>query len=200
MKHLIRTVFSIGLVALIVYGIDELRILRANPPQPTPIEALKYFPGQLLNPEWYDTDSVEVLKEQEVAGGIALLYRWQSVDSQRGDYCLATTFVTPKLWWRGRGWEAQSSGRIGDRCDIPLQDEFAATFTVGGNDTGLATAFGYSERGSHVHVAWSDGQIDVVPIEGSSFLLARPQTLQVTRIDLLDEQGRVLESRQWPSS
>lgn len=178
-----------------------------RPFHPTPLDALTEFPGQLTHADRYVEESVEVLQEQEVAGGLVLLYRWQSPKSRETDtYCLATTFVTPE----GKGWRAQSSGFHAIRptelpsswapplfgCEIPA-DTFVAGYTVGGNITSLTTASGLSHRGDAVRIVWSDGQIDVVPLKAGSFLLARPETLKVQRIELLDANGHVLESEEW---
>jgi len=178
-----------------------------RPFHPTPLDALTEFPGKLTHADRYVEESVEVLQEQEVAGGLVLLYRWQSPKSQETDtYCLATTFVTPE----GKGWRAQASGfhtirpkELPSSWEPPLfgceiaADTFVAGYTVGGNITSLTTASGLSHRGDAVHIVWSDGQIDVVPLKDGSFLLARPETLEVRRIELLDANGHVLESEEW---
>lgn len=178
-----------------------------RPFHPTPLDALTEFPGKLTHSDRYIEESVEVLQEQEVAGGLVLLYRWQSAKSQETDtYSLATSFVTPE----GKGWRAQASGfhTIRSRelpsswepplfgCEI-LADTFVAGYTVGGNITSLTTASGLSHRGDIVGIIWSDGQIDVMPLKAGSFLLARPETLKVQRIELVDANGRVLESEEW---
>jgi hypothetical protein len=169
----------------------------------TPLEALTESPGELVRPELYDADSVVILQRQEIAGGLVLLYRWQTPPSQeKSAYCLATTFVTPE----GAGWRAQASGFIADRyprqppllgCEIP-SGRFVAGWSVGGNVARLTTAYGLAPPdGAAVRITWSDGQVDSVSLKNSSFLLARPDTLQVQRIELLDADGKVLESQEW---
>jgi hypothetical protein len=168
-----------------------------RPFHPTPLDALTESPGYLINPDHYIADSVVALQRQEVAGGLVLLYRWQTRQSQSaGTYCVAATFVTPA----GKGWRAQSSGSLGrafsSGCQIP-PDTFAAGYTVGANITSLTTAYGLAPRGDAVRIEWSDGQIDVVSPENGSFLLSRPETLAVRRIELLGADGQVLEDEEW---
>lgn len=53
-------------------------------------------------------------------------------------------------------------------------------------------------RGSAIDVECSDGQTDEVSLdEGGTFLVSRPQTVPVRRIELLDENGEAIESRAW---
>ena len=93
----------------------------ARPFHPTPLDALTEFPGHLVNRDMYVEESVEVLQEQEVAGGLALLYRWQSPESQtEGTYCAGTTFVTPVVTLKGKGWRARSSGSVGNLLPLDV--------------------------------------------------------------------------------
>lgn len=163
----------------------------------TPLDALTEFPGYLVSTDYYDKDSVRVLQQKTVAGGLVILYRWQTHESVKTKtYCLAATFVTPA----GNGWRAQSSGFIGSenhRCSISDSDGFVAEYTVGGNITDLTTVFGLSNRGSAVRIQWSDGTVSTTTLENGTFLEARPQTLQVRRIQLLDANGNILESKEF---
>jgi len=188
-----------------ILSIVSLLLSCVRPFHPTPLDALTEFPGYLVNPDMYVEESVVVLQEQEIAGGLVLLYRWQSREARReGTYCIATTFVTPVITLKGKGWRAQSSGAIGSfprqpplfGCDVP-SDEFIAGYTVGGNITSLTTVFGLSNRGDAVRIVWSDRQVDVVSLQSGSLLLARPKTLQEERIELLDADGNILESKKW---
>lgn len=182
---------------LLLAGCGQLR-----PFHPTPRDALTESPGLLFNSDAYLADSVDVLQRQEVAGGQVLLYRWQSATSQKaGTYCLGATFVTPE----GDGWRPQSSGTLDNLnllksplfgCEI-TGDQFVPAYFVGGNITPLTTAYGQGLRGQAVRISWSDGQIDTVLLKDGSFLLARPETLQVRGIDLLDANGRILEREKW---
>lgn len=92
------------------------------PFHPTPLHALTESPGELNSPDGYLADSVVVLQQQGIAGGLILLYRWASSQAQQANtFCLAATFVTPE----GKGWRAQSSGFIAD--DYPRTPSLGAT-------------------------------------------------------------------------
>lgn len=186
-----------GLTLSFLIGCTALR-----PFHPSPLEALTESPGELIHSDFYLSDSVAVLQSYEVAGGQVLLYRWQNQASQAAHtYCLAATLVAPE----GSGWRAQSTGFVSNEyprrpplfgCEIAV-DDFLPSYFVGGNITPLTTAYGLSSAGVSVRITWSDGQIDEAPIKNGSFLLARPATLQVLRVELLDSQGQVLESEDW---
>ncbi len=165
-----------------------------RPFHPTPVDALTEIPGMVVG-SLNDPSSLQVLQQQEVAGGTVLLYRWQRTAAQPGNtFCLAATFVTPE----GRGWRAQSSGFFSDgasghpTCTFTTTSDFSAGYYVGGNITDLTTAYGWSTRGSHVRIIWSDGVVSQIPIHNNSFLEARPETLQVERIELRDTNDTVL--------
>jgi len=169
-----------------------------RPYHSNPIDALTEFPGYLENASAFTKSSVRILRQQEVAGGIVILYRWQTPQAvEKQHYCLATTFVTPE----GFGWRAQSSGSVGvasANCMISEAEDFVAAYTVGGNSTELSTVYGISKLGARVRVEWSDSVIMTAPVENHSFLLARPDTTHVSRIELLNVTGEVLESKTWP--
>lgn len=159
-----------------------------RPFHPTPVDALTEPPGMLAG-SLNDASSLQILQRQEVAGGVVLLYRWQRTDrSSTNTFCVAATFVTPA----GRGWRAQSSGYFGEEpggrasCTFTTRSGFAASYLVGGNITDLTAAYGVSARGTHVRITWSDGVVSQIPLHNTSFLAARPETLQVERIELLD--------------
>jgi hypothetical protein len=44
-----------------------------------------------------------------------------------------------------------------------------------------------------VCITWSDGVVSRVPLQNNSFLAARPEILQVERMELLDTDDTVLE-------
>ncbi len=69
---------------------------------------------------------------------------------------------------KGMGWRAQSSGST----SYSKSDDFVASYAVGGNITDLTTAYGISKKGNSVRIEWSDGQIDIVPIEDGAFILS----------------------------
>jgi len=162
---------------------------------PTPVDALTEIPGMVVG-SLNDASSIQILQQQAVAEGMVLLYRWQRTDMRNTNaFCFAATFVTPE----GRGWRAQSSGYFSEvpsghtRCTFTTRSEFEAGYYVGGNITDLTTAYGLSSRGSHVRITWSDGVVSRVPLQNNSFLTARPEILQVERIELLDTDDTVLE-------
>jgi len=159
-----------------------------RPFHPTPLDALTEFPGYLSRA---DLGSVQVLQEREVAGGVVMLYRHTDRGGRLGgEGRLSVTFVTPA----GGGWRAQSSGS----CGVSAADDWVACCAVGENVTDLTSAYGWGRRGSAVHVEWSDGQTDEVSLdESGTFLVSRPQTVPVRRIELLDENGEAIESRAW---
>ncbi len=168
-----------------------------RPYHATPLDALTEFPGYLISPDYYIKDSVRVLQQKAVAGGVVILYRWQTHESVKTKtYCLAATFVTSE----GNGWRAQSSGFAGSenkRCSISEANGFIAEYTVGGNITELTTVFGLNDRGDHVRVEWSDGTVSSVPIQNGAFLESRAKTLQVRRVQVLDAHGNILVSKEW---
>ncbi|MBI3242850.1 MAG: hypothetical protein HYZ49_11205 [Chloroflexi bacterium] len=163
-----------------------------RPYHSTSTEALTEFPGYLTKES---LNSVEILQQENVADGLVLLYRYPSpVGTVSNGYCVATTFVTEE---QNNSWRSQSASRIGCGENYPYIDDFMAMYTVGGNITDLTTAYGFSNRGDEVRIEWSDGLVDVVTLQNGAFLNSRPQILQVQRIELLDKNGEVLESKIW---
>jgi len=170
---------------ILLFVLGLLFLISACRPSPsTPFDALFEFPSTLEGADVALKNSVQVLAEEEVAGGLVILYSMPSKET--GGRTLKRTFVTPE----GTGWRAQASGSI----DYSESDEFVAHQTVGGNITDLTTAYGISDKGDNVRIEWSDGQIDIVPIADGVFLLSRPDTLTVWLVELLDSSGKVLES------
>lgn len=173
---------------MLLFVLGLLFLISACRPGPsTPFDALFEFPSTLEGADAALKNSVQVLAEEEVAGGLVILYSMPSKET--GGRTLRRTFVTPE----GRGWRAQASGSIG----YSDSDDFVAAQTVGGNITDLTTAYGISDKGDNVRIEWSDGQIDIVPIVDGVFLLSRPDTLAVRLVELLDSSGKVLESTEF---
>ncbi|MDW8324923.1 MAG: hypothetical protein RMK99_00015 [Anaerolineales bacterium] len=162
------------------------------------LDALTEYPGYLENASAFTKSSVRILQQQDVTGGTVILYRWQTPKSvEKQQYCLAATFVASE----GYGWRAQSSGSVGVApadCIISEAEDFVAAYTVGGNSTPLSIAYGIARGSDTVRVEWSDGVIMSTPVENNSFLLTRPDTIHVRRIELLNVVGEVLESKTWP--
>ena len=170
--------FTLGLLVLIA---------ACRPYHPTPFDALTEWPGKLEGADLTVLESVQVLKEEEVAGGLVILYSIPAKES--GENILASTFVMPE----GSGWQAQSSGWK----DYSDADDFVTVYIAGGNITDLTAVSGISSEGEAVRVEWSDGRVDTAPIEGGSFILPRPETLTVRRVELLDGSGSVLVSNEF---
>jgi hypothetical protein len=173
------------LYLLVVLTITSLSVAcgRQETFHATPLVALTEFPGY-VNAQ--TVESVVVLQEEMVAGGLVLLYQFSDSAQPAGRtarHCLATTFVTQE---RNGGWRAQSASKLG--CGRLNEQGFSAMFTVGGNVTDLTTAYGWSQEGDRVRIEWSDGRVDLVPIVNNTFLLSRPETLQVNRFDLLPRE------------
>lgn len=163
-----------------------------RPYHATATEALTEFPGYLTKES---LNSVEILQQENVADGLVLLYRYPSlVSADSNEYCAATTFVTEE---QNNSWRSQSASQIGCGENYPYIDGFMAMYTVGGNITDLTTAYGFSNRGNEVRIDWSDGLVEIVTLQNGAFLKSRPQILQVQRIELLDKNGEVLESKIW---
>jgi hypothetical protein len=135
-------------------------------------------------------ESAELLQMESVAGGELLLYRYQALgEPEAGAFCLATTFVTQE---RNGGWRAQSASRIGCFNEPLDAGTFEAMYTVGGNVTALTTVYGLSDHGVQVSIEWSDGLVEIAPLDNGAFLKSRPLTLQAYRVLLQDEDHNVL--------
>lgn len=168
-----------------------------RPSHSTPLRALTEFPGYLTQEK---LNSVSVLREERVAGGVVLLYRYPATQSKTGDgnpataptACIATTFVTQE---RNGSWQAQSASKLG--CGPDVGKGFAVTYTVGGNVMELTTVYGVSEAGDRVRIEWADGQSSIVPLVDNVFLQSRPENSPPRRVELLDEEGMTLDSTTW---
>jgi len=171
-----RTLFFviIFVLSLLISGCDR--------DHPTPIEALTEFPGLV---EGMDLQDLEVYQQFDISGGTVILYSVPDEDS--GERTLAGTFVTPE----DNGWRAQSSGWTG----YSESDAFVVSGIAGGNVTDLTTVFGLSNKGKSVRIEWSDGQIDLVPVVDGSFVFSRPETVTFKQVELIGENGAVLDSK-----
>lgn len=176
-----RTLFQLATLILLLF------LSACRPDHATPFDALTEWPGMLEGADSALLKSVQVLKEEEVAGGLVILYSIPSKES--GEHVLASTFVTPE----GSGWRAQSSGWE----EYSNSDDFVVSGIAGGNITDLTTVSGISNKGETVRIEWSDGQIDLLPVKDGTFLFSRPETLTFRRIELLDSAGEALESTEW---
>jgi hypothetical protein len=171
-------------------GILTSTLSACRPYHRTPLDALTEWPGYLANS---GLNLVQVLRQEQVAGGIVLLYLYPMPESElgKGMHCVATTFVTSE---RNGSWRAQSASQLGCAEQYPAVSRFEATYTVGGNITDLTTAYGLSPDGSQVRIEWSDGLLSTATLQNRVFLASRPQTLKVRRIELLGADGSVLDT------
>jgi hypothetical protein len=161
-------------------------------------QALTEWPGYLTAST---AANAEILQQVESSGGIVFLYRWWSDGAGLPEpFCLAVTFVTP-VW---DGWRAQSAGSIGvaaaaggsgeaPACTLPANHGFIFAYTVGGNVTRLTMAYGMAVPGESVRITWSDETVSQHQLNTAGSVLAvRPETLQVERAELLDQNGAVI--------
>jgi hypothetical protein len=151
-------------------------------------------------------ESAEILQQVEISGGTVFLYRWWPDGAGLPEpFCLAVTFVTPV----GNSWRAQSAGSTGvanpggsgdqPGCTIPADHGLVFAYTVGGNVTDLTTAYGLALDGEAVRITWSDNTVSQHPLDANgSFLAARPETLQATYAELLNQDEEVIA--QWSDS
>jgi hypothetical protein len=132
--------------------------------------------------------SARLILEEKIVGGVVLLYVYPT-DSP-GEHILTQAFVTQE---KGTGPTLWFPATIS--CGVYTETQvFFPTYTVGGSN-GPSTAFGISKKGNEVRIEWSDGQVDVIPVENGAFLQSRQETVWVQRVELLDAEGDVLESQ-----
>lgn len=159
-----------------------------RPYHATPVAALTEFPGFLTSE---NISTFQLLQKQEMAGGVILLYAYESNNPQQSGTCIGTTFVTQK---DDEGWRAQSSGNLGCRPNFLDTPEFVAGYTVGGNITDLAVAYGLASKGQAGRVYWSDDLVTQTAIQDGVFITSRPKIVHVLKMELLDVNGAVLET------
>ncbi len=173
-------------IQIFVLGLLFL-VSACRPYHATPFAALTEWPGYLENADEILMASVEVIKEESVAGGLVIIYSMPSEET--GKKVLVRTFVTPE----GRGWRPQASSSV----EYSNSENFVVHSTNGGNITPVTTVYGLSRKGDTIRIEWGDGQIDIVPIVDGAFVLSRPATLTILKIELLDVNGTVLESKEF---
>lgn len=158
---------------------------------PNSLMALTEFPGFVGQAP---LDDVTILQEQFVPNGVVLLYRYPHLIPNTPEDCVAVTFVSQTA---DGLWQSQSAARLG--CDVPSEilSTFQAAYTIGGNIQELSTAYGVSPVGQAVKISWQDGQMTTVTLTNHSFVSSRPGVIPVQKIELLDEQGVVLEHKNW---
>ncbi len=220
----IRTLFIITSSSLVFLFIalafsawfSERRLFNA-----TPLYALAEWPGHLPQK---DIDEAYVWQQQEISGGIVYLYYYplRLPETPPNSYCVGATFVAPD---KSGSWRSQSGNKLGcwqveagfDRL-TPSQitsgkvypvslphhapgtpsSFFMATVLPGGNITPLTVAYGLAQQGQRVRIQWADGLVTYAGIHNGTFIDANPTFAQVSSVDLIDENGRILASKTWP--
>lgn len=183
MKSNRLSIFNFTVILVILIALTT-----CSPKHPTPQIALTEFPGYLSKE---NSSSLTILQQEEIADGLVLFYRYQP-NLEKNRYCWVQTFVSQgKL----SGWQAQSGSQL--ICTAAVQQEFLATFTIGGNITDLSTAYGMGTTGVAVRIYWSDGIISDTPLIDNVFLKSRPVVLPVKKIDFIAADGTVLASKHW---
>ena len=204
-RQLTRVILASLLACLGALGCDFLD-RDAPRPQATPLDALTQWPGHLRPPGSYAPESVRILQQWALGNDLLLFYRWQAPGSTPADpFCLSTTFVTREK----RGWLAQAtSGPTGQgnldtssssprwNCDIN-EGSFHAWVHRGGNLRPVTAAFGLAPRGEFVRITWEDQVLVETRILNRSFLMARPESLGVLRVELLDADGGILQTEEF---
>ena len=184
MRH--QRVHLIGLLIVLLL----FTACQSQEPAPPPtLEAAASTVSQLENIALNDID---VLQQRAYGSGRVLLYSWSN---SGGATCLATTYLTPL----NNEWEAHDTLTTG--CFN--EDEFTAAYT--GNSLVDApfgpprytTVYGLSPAGRAVRIVWSDGQVNHVPLQNSSFLEMRSGRWHVERIELLDANNDLLLAEDW---
>lgn len=158
---------------------------------PNSLAALTEFPGFVGQAP---LDEVTILQEEAVPNGVVLLYRYPQLKPNVAEDCLAVTFVSQAA---DGLWQAQSAAALGCNSSSEIMSTFQAAYTIGGNIQELSTAYGVSPVGYSVKISWQDGQKTTVTLTNQSFVSSRPGVLPVQKIELLDEQGVVLEHKNW---
>lgn len=158
---------------------------------PDSLSALTEFPGFVGQAP---LEEVVILQEEFVPNGVVLLYRYPHLIPNTPEDCVAVTFVSQAA---DGLWHAQSAARLGCNAPSEILVTFSAAYTIGGNIQELSTAYGVSPVGQAVKISWQDGQTTTVTLTNHSFVSSRPGVIPVQKIELLDEQGVVLEHKNW---
>ncbi len=181
-----QTMALVQVVFLLILGLIISACLEQY--HATSQDALIELPEYLAKANAVSKDSIKILRQEEVAGGLVILYRWQKPEWIKSrTYGLARAFVAPD----GRGWRTQASSYITFSDD----DNFVAAYTTGNSITPLTTAYGLSDKGDKTRVTWSDGQISTASLQGNAFVKSRPENIQVRSIEVLNASGQVLEKK-----
>ncbi|GEM_PF-1627673 len=166
------------------------------PPIPvhsTPHEALL---EQCLNAVRADTASAETLQQKAVPAGLVVFQRWKPQfhgETVPKNHYSASLVVPTRFGWRVECRASTVLGRV--------ESGFAAGKMKGDAVAPVSYAFGLSERGDSVRVEWTDGHADVEELlPNGSFLVVRDGRLQPLKVELLDSDGGILETKQWLSA
>lgn len=216
-------ILSTTLMLCLVLGVGAVIVLYAQAqaiPPNTPLEAGR---------EWFVPKNTAGAPDRTIDDGARILASWEVSADKRlvlyasrpsGTAPLTALTVTPLgieynhqqllPWHPRRGW--QPAGTAGRRAVLQQGDEFyAGSLPAGftGLSAPIATAWGFSARGSQARITWSDGAITQAPLIDNAFLQARPdpnypqqltQRISVTQVDILDNSGNILAQQTLPRS
>jgi hypothetical protein len=175
--------------AIWVMILANIALAACRPTFSTPHEALTAFPGYLVSSDYYDSESVQMAQEQPAPGGKVLVYYWRVKEES---VChLSITYVSQELF----GWQAQSSGDTLVDCELAQLSDWETAALVGGNIRPLTAVYGVSPKGVAVRVTWPDGDSAIAPITDGVFVQTRAGQFTAWHLELLDEAGAVVESR-----
>jgi hypothetical protein len=153
----------------------------------TPRAALTALPEYLPTPVGYQPETVELLAEHDAAGGKVVVYRW--FEARTGECHISAVYMLAE----NGGWLPQSTRDLEGVCAAL---SWQAVSLDGGNASDLSAVFGVSGTGSAVRVLWPDGQTSVAPLTNGVFVTARPKPFVAWELELLDEYGYVIASRE----
>ncbi|MGE5617943.1 MAG: hypothetical protein ACM3US_01650 [Sphingomonadaceae bacterium] len=129
-----------------------------------------------------------------MAAGIVAVRRWKPhyYDAAGpANYYSANLVVQGRFGWRVECRASTTLGRV--------ESGFAAGRMRGDSVAPVSYGYGVSDRGSGVRVEWEDGRVDTEALHpNGSFLVVRDAAVEVERVELLDADGGVLESKEWP--
>lgn len=139
-----------------------------------------------------DQSQVTMLQEQPLGTGELLLYQWQN---EAAETCLAAAYV---IDINGQ-WQTHDTFRTACHADKGFVAAYSGNSTAESpyGPTRDTIAYGVSDHGHAVRVAWADGQVSYVPLQNGSFLVARNGRMDVQRVELLDEANNLIDVEDW---
>lgn len=140
-----------------------------------------------VNPE-----QVEVLQDTGFGSGKILLYSWQAQD---GSFCLGSSYIVNV----NNNWQSSNTATMPCQSNPDLMAAYTGNSQIESNlEVPRETiVYGYANRGRAVQIVWSDGQVDRVPLENNSFLAVRSGRYIVERIELIDQNNKLIQVEDW---